>query len=183
MAKAKITKESDMSETKHARPILSQYCTGMGLDIGFGGDAIVPTAITFDQPKPYCPSLAGHTQILRGSCKDLSMFCDCSLDYIYSSHLIEDFYYKDIIPMLLEWRRVLKIGGLLVTNCPDQQKFLAHCAKTGQQGNAAHKEQDFSLANFKSKILTKTGPWEEVFVQQEAGPYSWYLVVRKTEPK
>lgn len=172
-----------MSETRAARPVLEKYCQGIGLDMGFGGDAITPTAITFDMPRPYCPSFAGHTQILRGDCRKLPFLCDQSMDYIYSSHLLEDFHYSELVPILQEWRRVLKDGGLLITNCPDQQKFLAHCKKTGQPINMAHKERDFSLNNFKNKVLKKVGDWENVFEQPEAGAYSWYLVMKKVTKK
>jgi predicted SAM-dependent methyltransferase len=167
-----------MSETAAARPILAQYCTGFGLDMGFGGSAIVPDAITFDMPKGYCPSLEGHKQILQGDCRNLSFLCDEVFDYIYSSHLLEDFSYSELVPILKEWRRVLKKDGLLVTNCPDQQKFLRHCEATGQPLNLAHKEQDFSLANFRN-VANQTGLWEEVFVEPNAGPYSFYIVLRK----
>lgn len=167
-----------MSETAHGRPHLAQFCTGLGLDIGFGGDAIVPYALTFDQPTPYT-NVGGDKQIMRGSATDLGMFCDESLSFIHSSHLLEDFTYPNLVKVITEWRRVLKPGGLLVTNCPDQQKFLAHCARTGQGTNDAHKEPDFSLQNFRDRVLAHTGPWEEVFVEPSAGAYSWYLVVKK----
>jgi ubiquinone/menaquinone biosynthesis C-methylase UbiE len=80
--------------------------------------------------------------------------------------------------LLAEWRRVLKPNGLLITNCPDQQKFLAHCKATGQPLNLAHKEQDFSLKTF-VKVANLVGKWEEVFVKPDAGPYSFYVVLKK----
>ncbi len=168
-----------MSETDTCREILLPWCQGIGLDIGFGGSAISPTAITFDMYKPYT-EVGGDRQILRGDAATLPFVCDNALDYIHSSHLLEDWTYHDLLPVLQEWRRVLKVGGYLVTNCPDQQKFLAHCAKTSQGLNLAHKEPDFSLATFRV-LLSLTGPWEQVFVEPEHGPYSWLLVVRKVE--
>lgn len=168
-----------MSETKAARPTLAKFCNGIGLDIGFGGSAITPSAITFDMPNRYAHTQENHKQILKGDCKNLNFFCNNSLDYIYSSHLLEDFTYKDLVPIIKEWRRIIKDDGLLITNCPDQQKFLAHCKKTGQPLNLAHKEQDFSLHNFRTKVIANTGKWEEVFVEPNAGPYSWYLVLKK----
>lgn len=167
------------SETTHGRPFLAKYCRGLGLDIGFGGDPITPTALTMDQWQPYT-QVGGQKQVLRGTATDLSMFCDESLDFIYSSHLLEDFAYEVLVNILREWRRVLKVGGLLVTNCPDQRRFLAHCATTGQGINLAHYEPDFSIQTFRDRVLAKTGPWEEVFVEPDAKPYSWYLVVRKS---
>ncbi len=167
-----------MSETSAARNTLAPFCKGLGLDVGFGGSAIVPEAITFDMERPYCPSFEGHPQIMKGDCKNLGMFCNNTLDYIYSSHLLEDFTYVELKKILTEWRRVLKTGGLLITNCPDQQKFLAHCAKTGQPLNMAHKEQDFSLKTFE-RVANSIGSWEQIFVEPNAGAYSFYLVLRK----
>lgn len=168
-----------MSETKQARATLAPYCQGTGLDIGFGGSAITPTTITFDMDRGYCPSLEGHTQILRGHCMSMPFLCNNAVDYIYSSHLLEDFTYRELLGVIWEWHRILKPGGLLVTNCPDQQKYLAYCQGNGSAPNAAHKEQDFSLETFKKHVIEKTGPWEEAFVEPDAKPYSWYLVLRK----
>lgn len=167
-----------MSETRAARPFLEKYCQNFGIDIGFGGSSITPTAITFDLPQSYVGSYEGHKQILRGDCRSFPYICDEVFDYVYSSHVLEDFTYQELIPILTEWRRILKKGGNLVTNCPDQQKFLAHCKKTGQPGNAAHKEQDFSLNTFRN-VVNKVGKWEEIYVHPEGGAYSWYLVLKK----
>lgn len=167
-----------MSETKAARSVLSRFCNGLGLDIGFGGSAIVESAITFDMPQPYTFLEERHKQILQGDCRHLEFICNNVLDYIYSSHLLEDFTYAELIPILTEWRRTLKPGGLLVINCPDQQKYVKHCQITGQGYNSAHKENDFSLETFK-KTAHQVGQWNQIFEQPEAGAYSWYLVLEK----
>jgi predicted SAM-dependent methyltransferase len=129
-------------------------------------------------PQPYT-QVGGDRQQLRGDCKSLPFICDNALDYIYSSHLLEDFSYGDLIPLINEWRRCLKPGGLLIINCPDQQKFLAHCAATGQGTNPYHKEPDFSIVNFKSRVLANTGGWEIVFEDSAFQEYSWLLVAKK----
>jgi predicted SAM-dependent methyltransferase len=95
-----------------------------------------------------------------------------------SSHLLEDFSYDHIFRILTEWRRVLKPGGLIITNCPDQQTYLADCHKHKTLPNQAHYEPHFSLKSFK-EALDKVGAWETVFEQPFAAPYSWYLVVKK----
>lgn len=167
-----------MSETAASRHLLAGYCSGLGLDIGFGGDAVVPSAITMDMPKAYT-SVGQDVQILRGDCGDLSGFCDGVLDYVYSAHLLEDFPYSQVVAILTEWRRVLKTGGLIVTNCPDQQRFL-EAVRNGQGNNLSHFEQDFSLATFR-QCLALAGEWEEVFVEPVFGAYSFLLVVRKVK--
>ena len=152
---------------------------GVGIDMGFGGTAISPTAITFDMPRMYCPSLEGHRQHLQGDCRSLPFVCTGAFDFVYSSHLIEDFYYDELISLIVEWRRILAPGGVLVLNCPDQKRFVAHCAATGQSLNANHKEMCFSLRGFVDKVLVVTGLWQIVYENPDVPPYSWHLVARK----
>lgn len=46
-------------------------------------------------------------------------FEDAYADVIQAIHVIEHFYYWDIQPLLKEWKRVLKPGGLIILECPD----------------------------------------------------------------
>ena len=55
----------------------------------------------------------------RRSIEDLSCFKDKSADIIYSSHNLEYFDKETVIDVLLEWRRVLKVGGTLRLAVPD----------------------------------------------------------------
>jgi hypothetical protein len=171
-----------MSETAASREILAPYCSEpWGVDLGYGGDPIVPHAITFDMPRPYT-SVGSARQILKGDVRDLSCFQDGALDWVYSAHLLEDFSYSELANTIVPGiYRILRVGGLFVTNCPDQQRFLAHCARTGQGLNMAHLEPDFSLETFKVHVLGMTGPWEPVREVPEHGAYSWLSVVRKVE--
>jgi SAM-dependent methyltransferase len=167
-----------MSETAASREVLAPYCQGIGLDLGYGGDKVCVNAWAFDMPHPYT-KVGDDRQQLRGDCRSLPFICDGALDFAYSSHLVEDMYYHEAVEMIREWRRVLRVGGLLVTNCPDQQRFKAWIAKTGQGDNLSHREWDFSLKNFKERILAPTGPWELVYEMPDDGRYSFYIVVRK----
>lgn len=157
---------------------MAPWCIGMGLDIGFGGSAIVPHAITFDMPNSYT-SVGSDKQILRGDCRSLSMFCDEALAWIFSAHILEDFYWGELPIIVNEWKRVLRPGGLLLTNCPDQQRFVDHCRVTGQGLNLAHKEPDFGLRTWNRNVVAKTGPWETVYEKDNHGPYSWLQTLKK----
>lgn len=173
--------DSHTSECSLARADLAPFLQGkLVLEMGAGGDATVPHALTFDMPQPYT-RVGGVPQVFRGHCGDLSGFCDGVVDAFVSHHLLEDWTYADLIPIIKEWRRVLKPGGVIATNCPDQQKFLAHCAATGQGTNDAHKEPDFSLNKFRHHVVANTGEWKEIFVKEALGPYSWLLVIQKPE--
>ena len=167
--------ERDAGRESEPRPILLRQ----GLDIGYGGDCICENAWSFDQPVPYT-SVGNDRQMLKGDCRNLSFVCDGALDFVYSSHLIEDFYYADQIMIIREWGRCLTLGGVLILNAPDQRRFLAHCAATGQGTNENHKEADYSLRTFIDRVLVFSGDWEIIYQDGNVKAYSWYLVARKT---
>ncbi len=53
MPKQSFAGETYASETSKHRDLLAPYCAGYGIDIGFGGDPITPTALRMDLPQPY----------------------------------------------------------------------------------------------------------------------------------
>lgn len=171
-----------MSESEQVGNAFEPFCKGLGIEMGFGGkqSSKDPATLTMDMPNPYT-SVGGDKQILRGSCDNLSGFCDGVLSWIRSDHLLEDFSYSKLVEIIAEWRRVLAVGGYVCTNAPDQQRFLSYIAKHNQGNNLAHHEQDFSLNNFKEKVLNKTGNWEIVYEMPDDGKYSWYLVAKKLD--
>jgi predicted SAM-dependent methyltransferase len=163
------------SETSKCRARLAPFCSGYGVDLGFGGDPIVPHAIRVDLPKPYADVGTLPVQ-LGGDARRLEWFRDESLDFIYSSHLLED--YDDTEAVLREWLRVLKPGGRLITFCPDEQVYRRHCDATGQPYNFAHKHAHFSLA-FVKEILARIGQTRDTYENPLVDVYSWDLVSEK----
>ncbi len=163
------------SETSKCRARLLPFCTGYGADLGFGGDPISPQAIRIDSPRPYADTGAFAVQ-LGGDATKLHWFRDGTLDYIYSSHLLEDF--PDTEAVLREWLRVLKPGGSLVIFCPDEQVYREHCRRTGQIYNENHKHADFSLEKVKA-ILQKIGGVKFIHEASLVDIYSWDLVAQK----
>ena len=163
------------SETALCRRRLKRFCKGNGLDLGYGGDPIVPDAITVDLPTPY--RNAGNAPLnIRGDATNLFWFKNAVLDYVYSSHLLEDF--MDTKSILKEWLRVLKSGGYLILYCPDEKKYRKHCKKTGQTYNQNHKIDDFSL-EYVLGVLKEIGDFEIVHSNSQCEVYSFELVVRK----
>ncbi len=53
------------------------------------------------------------------SIEDMSIVQDSTYDAVYSAHNIEHVYAHQVIPTLLEFKRVLKDDGFLVLTCPD----------------------------------------------------------------
>jgi ubiquinone/menaquinone biosynthesis C-methylase UbiE len=143
--------------------------------LGFGGDPITDHAIRIDLPQPYTNVGTAPVQ-LGGDCTNLKWFRDGVLDFVYSSHLLEDF--PDVKSVLEEWLRVLKPGGHLVVFCPNEQRFRAHCRRTGQPLNPEHKHEDFSLEKVKA-FLGELGQQDIIYELDETDIYSWDLVCRK----
>lgn len=147
------------SETSKHRAVLQDFCRGAGIDIGFGGDAITEAAVRVDLPQPYTRVGVAPVQ-LGGDCRDLYWFNDGVLDFVYSSHVLEDFPESETASILREWVRVLRPGGTLVLLLPDQQRYLAFCRKTGQispegvVGNPHHAIAHFGLDYVRSVVAT-----------------------------
>lgn len=133
---------NSISETARYRAQTVSFCNGVGVDIGSGGDPVVPWAVNFDLPltsfNAYRSNVPAFGPIqLRGFCDKLPFESD-SLDFVYSSHLLEDF--PNWTPILQEWVRVLKPGGNLVILIPDKVLWVqAVC--NGQPPNDAHRHE------------------------------------------
>ncbi len=165
-----------VSETSKCRARLAPYCTGYGIDLGFGGDPITSSAIRMDMPQPYTDYLGRHPVQLGGDVTDLRWFRDGVLDYVYSSHVLEDFV--EIEPVLREWLRVLRPGGHLVIYCPDEPRYRRYCTETGHPYNTHHIHADFSL-EFVRRTLARLGASREVHAAPQVEIYSWEIVVAK----
>ena len=97
-----------ISETSKCRGRLAPFCKGDGLDVGYGGDPIVPHAICMDLPQKYA-AYESHVQHLHGDATNLHWFRDGALDWVYSSHVLEDF--PDTSTVLNEWLESCASGG------------------------------------------------------------------------
>ena len=85
----------------------TKYCSGKGLDIGFGGDLILPDAQGWDFEH-------GDAQYLKG-------LKDESFDFVYSSHTLEHVF--DVVTTLKNWYRVLKPNGYLILYIPHRDLY------------------------------------------------------------
>jgi predicted SAM-dependent methyltransferase len=103
-----------------------------------------------------------------------------SLDYIYSSHTLEDF--QDTESVLSGWVSLVRKGGHIVLFLPDEQVYRTHCSSTGQPYNLAHVHADMGLT-FMRRIVHRMGGLQiihELFPVPN-NPYSFDLVLRKTQ--
>jgi len=164
------------SETSKCRERLSKYCQGDGMDIGYGGDPILPNSICMDLPDPYA-KYESHPQHLHGDAQSLYWFSDNCLDYVYSSHVLEDFV--DTGKVLREWVRILKPGGHLVLFLPDEQTYRKFCYSRGKKPNSHHIHDNFSIEYLKNSISEHSLPLRVIHESFPVERYSFELVLTK----
>lgn len=104
MVQAETSKAKDRRLREN---FFNTFCQGNGLDIGFGGDLILPDAKGWDFEH-------GDAQYLNG-------LEDNSFDYVYSSHTLE--HVSDSAVTLKNWYRVLKSGGYLILYLPHRDLY------------------------------------------------------------
>jgi SAM-dependent methyltransferase len=110
-----------MSEAMCIRSEILEYCIGNGVDIGFGGDKIKQSqCIAIDLGDFSECDLLDYA----GDARNLP-FRDEVLDYVFSSHLLEDF--ENTREVVIEWIRVIKSGGYLILNLPIQKLYVENC--------------------------------------------------------
>lgn len=153
------------SETHKTRWRAVPYTRGKGLDLGCGIEKLFATAsvIAIDSKKDTYPSVMHGLQPIANpditaDASDLKIFAGQSLDFVYSSHLLEHFPYEQAHKILAEWMRVIRVGGHLVLYLPAQGLYPDVGAP---QANPDHKWN-----------VT----YEAVVEAMEKGPYNWDLV-------
>lgn len=168
----------NVSEISKHRALVIGYCNGCGLDLGSGGDPIKPSAIQVELPNPYCPLFDDrYPPQLLGDATNLHWFRDGVLDYVFSSHLIEDFNYPDQERILREWSRVLRPGGHLVIIAPEKFRW-EQALSAGQPPNLAHRHEP-EIGDF-TKIAGRIGGLAVIEDRHcDGSDYSMFFVARK----
>jgi len=106
---------------------LSKYCEkGKVLDIGCGGMKCHPNCIGVDIHEDSVAEI-------KADCTNLNMFKDEEVDAIVSSHTLE--HMPDFISVLKEWKRVLKVGGIMAIAVPDGEKKPKYIIKNSHKVN------------------------------------------------
>ena len=149
--------ESESSKYLH---LTVPYLVGNGVDIGSGGWPVVPWAIQIEQPADKFRHYTNGRPVPNdvewlGDIFSLP-FKDGSLDWVYSSHLIEDFSRETIWPKLFaEWGRCLRPGGIMVLLVPDRELWAA-AIERGQPPNCSHHFPEPSVGDI-TKVGTAAG--------------------------
>jgi len=158
-------------EAEKIKYLTVPYTHGTGLDVGCGPSRIWPQSIGIDR----WVSDQGASVVCDVA--DLSLFADKSMDYVFSSHVLEDFAEGDSVKILTEWWRPIKSGGHLILYLPHEKLY----PKVGTNGaNPAHL-QDLSpekVMEFMTRI--KTGfELLESEVRVGGNEYSFFMVFKK----
>jgi len=115
-----------VDEQNHPEALaLWEYCVGKGIDVGCGHRKVHPEAIGVD----ILPAgsvgkdgvISGKPSVadVQASGDDLNSFAENELDYVVSRHNLE--HYVDTVKTLIEWRRVLRRGGVMAIIVPDER--------------------------------------------------------------
>jgi ubiquinone/menaquinone biosynthesis C-methylase UbiE len=165
------------SETAKVRKMVLPFCHGFGCDVGFGGDKIKKeNCLGIDYATPYASAGRDKVDVAVDLHKDLIPLPDNHFDYLYTSHLIEDF--QDTGRLLNEFVRLIKPGGNLILVFPDQKVFEEVCARTGQALNPFHVHADMGFNYMKKEMGKIPAQTELIFSSNCEIDYNVVMVYR-----
>ncbi len=159
------------NETSPRRHLTVPYCMGNGVDLGSGGCPVVPWAIQIEELET--PRIGQSIEYI-GTALNLP-FKDETLDFVYASHLLEDFLNWESV--LTEWNRVIKVGGYIIIMVPDHNIF-RQCVMNGQEDNLAHQHE--SYPGELTKHYTELFPNFDIIHDYITDSYNILFVAKKT---
>jgi ADP-heptose:LPS heptosyltransferase/predicted SAM-dependent methyltransferase len=183
-----MTWSADLPEGNEAAKIkyeIVPYTRGRGLDLGCNMFKAFPHFIGIDDIDINSESLSvGNkyavrlSQDVRTDATDLSLFSSKSMDFVFSSHLLE--HIKEPEKALAEWWRVIRTGGYLVLYLPHADLY----PRRGEPGANPLHHHDFVPQDI-VKMMTAVGYWDLVVSEKRDrnDEYSFFQVYRKLEHK
>lgn len=168
-------------ESQKIKYDIVRWVRGTGLDLGCGLEKVWPHVIGVDNGHHWGK---GAAEIKVESADKLPLFADESMNFVFSSHLLE--HMVDAKAALAEWWRVLKVGGCLIIYVPHKDLY-PQCGTFG--ANPDHKH-DFNNADVIELMKEVGDDWrmrvDEVRFNdngegQTGNEYSLLQVYQKTE--
>ena len=165
-----------VAESKKIVWEVAPYLRGRGVDLGAGTFKILPQAIAVDNGHH---AAFGHhikPDILVQTAEKLDVFGSESMDYVYSSHLLE--HIQDYEAALKEWWRLVKVGGVLALYLPHEDFY----PKVGEMGANPDHKWNVNAAKVIA-AMEKLSGWDLVENQDRNNDneYSLYQVYRKVQ--
>ncbi len=106
--RASVEKETSVAKNRMIKEnFFDLYCTGKGIDIGYGGDPITDNCETWD--------------IENGDAHYINKHISKKFNYIYSSHLLEHLENPQLA--LTNWWKILDNNGFLILYVPDRDLY------------------------------------------------------------
>jgi SAM-dependent methyltransferase len=102
-----VKETSKAKERRRAEGFFERYFIGQGIDVGYGGDLVVPNCRGWD--------------VEHGDAHELAGIAEASFDFVYSSHVLE--HLENPARAVKNWWRVLKPGGYLILYVPERDLF------------------------------------------------------------
>lgn len=101
------------------------FCRGKGLDLGCGPEKLIDSTNCIGVDNNIDATLFGRPARfdIKADVTDLSMFASGSMDWVFSSHVLEHVPLSKIPDTLREWMRVIKPGGNLILYLPDMDQY------------------------------------------------------------
>jgi|688.fasta_scaffold07093_8 ubiquinone/menaquinone biosynthesis C-methylase UbiE len=166
------------SETSKVREMVLPYCIGRGCDIGFGGDKVMKVNCDgIDYPQPYAFAGKDKVDIACDVIKGDIPVADNTYDYVYTSHLIEDF--ADTADALKKFIRILRPGGNLILVFPDQPQYEMYCKEINLPMNPYHVHADMGYDYMKRQLDALPGiQYKELFKSNCAIDYNVVMVLQ-----
>lgn len=163
-------KETESNEMLKVRHRIASYLHGIGLDLGCGNEKVCEGAIGID-----IMGKGADVKLDLTAIDSLGIFADGMFDYVFSSHVLEDFLATEAI--LDEWWRVIKPGGHLILYVPDPDYY----PRVGTAGsNVQHKKDLYWQDVWKIlQSFTERPKLIHHSRHNESNEFSWQLVVQK----
>jgi predicted SAM-dependent methyltransferase/ADP-heptose:LPS heptosyltransferase len=156
-----------------------KWTRGRGLDIGAGMYRTFNHFITVDNNAD--AQLFGHAMprpdLFVNDASSLDMVANASMDFVFSSHMLEHVPEQSLVKTLKEWLRVLKPDGYLVLYLPDADEY----PKVGEPG--ANPDHKWNVTyNRVMELMAHAGHHDLMDFQKRNAEqeYSLYFVFKKT---
>lgn len=167
-----------------------KWTRGRGLDLGSGVAKTYQHWISVDNcidSQLFGASITPDVKV--PTCERLDVFASQSMDFVFSSHLLEHIAPEKVADALKEWMRVIKPKGYLVLYLPDEDEY----PKIGEPGaNPDHKwnvsydrvieymPDGFDLVDFQKR--NQANEYSLYFVFQKVG-HGEHFSYRKPKPQ
>jgi len=157
-----------------------KWTRGRGLDVGAGLYRTFPHFITVDNNAD--AAIFGHQMprpdLFVNDAGSLDLVADASMDFVFSSHMLEHVEEARLVKTLREWMRVIKPKGYLVLYLPDADEY----PKVGEPG--ANPDHKWNVTyNHVMELMWAAGPHDLMDFQKrnQDEEYSLYFVFQKVE--